>query len=687
MPLALRSLESNRTGSRRASAGCLVFAAGFVLFAAATGCRRGRDAAPSHLVVVSIDTLRADCLLGDGPRRARTPTIDALARDGLVLRNAHAHVPLTLPSHATLLAGRLPPALRLHDNSPFPLRGDVPTLASWLAVRGFSNDAVIGGQPLARGCGLERGFERYDDPPRGAAGATLFAERDAREVTDHALAAWQRPTGGRRRFLFVHYFDPHQPYAPPDPFVAGEARDPAARYLGEVAFVDSELARLIAALRSSGERCLLAVVSDHGEGLGDHGERTHGHQIFESTLHVPMVLAEIEGEATSPPAGLRACDGARLVGMVDLLPTLLRELAVEPPPALDGRALQDPTSSPESCYVESLASALAFGWAQATGVRCDGATLVRAGADVPDSIDGLGVVAGESDERLLVDAGASPPPEETLAALRAALVTARSTEAPADETAPSLAPLVSLGYVGGAADRARHALLPFGQNAALPSPLQRRAEIDAVVAAVERLQGGDAAGAELDLTRVLDGDAGNRAARFFRARARLELNGRARDGRAARRAADDLEALLAVEPSYVGAALLHAKALGLAGEFDAAFASLARLAAEGERAPVEHLLGSLLVEKERAGRLNPRHDLELGCSHLLRALELDPDDARLAADVERLLLSLARGPSPPPWVALDLERLKRRRGRRYRACSGRYSLGSSRQLTPRERTT
>src|SRR5688572_17271077 len=173
----------------------LALAAGFVAASASCVSREGDgagDAAPRHVVVISIDTLRADCVLGPegSPRRARTPTLDALARDGLALANAHAHVPLTLPSHANLLTGWLPPALALHDNLPFPLRADVPTLASWLAERGFATDAVIGGQPLARGSGIERGFERYDDPPRGRSGGASFGERDARAVTDQAVAAW-----------------------------------------------------------------------------------------------------------------------------------------------------------------------------------------------------------------------------------------------------------------------------------------------------------------------------------------------------------------------------------------------------------------------------------------------------------------------------------------------------------------
>jgi arylsulfatase A-like enzyme len=642
--------------------------------------RDEKHGAPRHLIVVSIDTLRADALLGEGPRRARTPTLDGVAAGGLAFAGAHAHVPLTLPSHATLLTGRLPPALGLHDNAPFPLRGDVPTLASWLAERGFATDAVVGGQPLARGSGVERGFERFDDVPRRAAAAATFRERDARAVTDAALAAWARDAGGRRRFLFVHYFDPHQPYDPPADCVAGDARDDAARYLGEVTHVDRELARLLAGLRRGGERCLLALLSDHGEGLGDHGERTHGYQLFESTLRVPLLLAELEGDATRPPRGLVAADRGRLVGLVDLLPTLLRELGVAAPEGLDGLALQEPPLADAACYVESLASSLQFGWAQQSGVRGDGATLLRAGAGVPESIDGVdAIAAGESDERLLVDAGAGAPAAERLEAWRAALHRARAGQAsaPADAATIAAESLAALGYLGGAADRARHSLAPLDENAALPSPLARRAEIDALLLAVEQLERGDAPGAEAAFTKLLAEDPENRAALFFRGRARVDRrHPQGRDGAVARAAAEDLTSVLAADPSYAGAALLRAKALGLAGEFEAAIASLAQLAEKGESAAVEHLLGALLLERQSAGRANPKHDPERGFACLLRSLELDPAQEGLADSVEKSLRELSRAAAAPSWVALDLARLeawrRKRPRRRYRKRARRY---------------
>jgi hypothetical protein len=657
----------------RRSLGLLAFAA-----LAGGGCSDETTIAPfplndpPHLVLVSIDTLRADCVLGQGPRRARTPTLDALARDGLALANVHAHVPLTLPSHATLFTGRLPPALGLHDNSPFPLSPDVPTLPAWLRERGFATAAVIGGQPLGVGSGIERGFDRYDAPPRGAAGSARFGERRAAEVTDLAIAEWSREVPGRR-FLFVHYFDPHAPYDPPPECVEPGKSDDVARYLGEVAYVDRELARLVAELRQRGQRVVLAILSDHGEGLGDHGERTHGYQVFESTMRVPVLLAELEGARTATPKTMHALERERLIGMVDLLPTLLREMHVELPPSLAGRTLQEypPEGAaeppPPACYVESLAGSLHFGWAQITGVRLERATLVRGGAGVPRAIDGLGVIrAGAFDEIVLADLGRDPPPDDVLSSGREALVAARAVQyarggedpsSPHDE--PRLAPLIALAYVGGAEDAERHEMLPFELNAALPSPIGRREQVDALLLAVERLEQGDPNAAVIELTKLLDADPGNRAALFFRARARLRLE--TGDGRSARAAAADLATLRALEPSYGGAALLHAKALAQSGEWDAAFAEIARLETQGEDAEVEQLAGSMLVQDSAAGRRNLRLDPERGYARLVRAVELDPAQEKLARDLEQQLSRLAQQRTPPPWAGPLLARVKQAR--------------------------
>ncbi|MSR45929.1 MAG: hypothetical protein EXS13_02485 [Planctomycetes bacterium] len=639
------------------------------------GCRDAADDAPLHLVVISIDTLRADALIGDSPRRATTPHFDDLAAASTAFTNCWSHVPQTLPAHAALMTGRLPAELELHDNTPFPLRGDVPTLASWLADAGFATAAVVGGQPLARGSGFERGFERYDDPPSVGSGSSHFSELDARAVTDRAIAQWQRPVGDRRRFHFVHYYDPHQPYSPPRDCMPtstaeGDRSGDADRYRGEVTHVDREFGRLLAALREGNERCLLLITSDHGEGLGDLGERTHGFQLLPATLRVPLLIVEIEGLATRAPAPLAATPRERLIGHVDLLPTLLELLAVDRPDGLGGMALQRSDGRHPARFVESLAGALQFGCAQQYGVRGEGALYLRGGGDAPTSLEGARFrVIGDSDERLLLDPGRAEPTAEELSAWRAAFADGFTRRLPFATDAATPRDLRPLGYLEASSDRARHALAAPAENALKRSALARRELIDRFLEAVACVDAGNPLPAIATLDQILTADPQFHAARFFRARARMSFEERdpSLRGSAARLAASDLAILLEEVAGYPGAALLRAKALGLAGEFEAALATLDEFERTASTAAEAlWLRGSLLLDRQRAGRIHQRYDPQLGFGCLLDALERAPQRGDWARDLERALNALARAPDAPPWVATASDRLRRLRQRRHR---------------------
>jgi choline-sulfatase len=638
-----------------------------VLATAAACGSRGQlaDDAPD-LLLVSIDTLRYDAVRGGGRMRATTPHLDDLFAKGVAIDDAHAHVPLTLPSHATAFTGCLPPALALHDNAPFPLRRDVPTLATIFSAAGYATAAVIGGQPLAEGCGLERGFERYDSPPRARGGAALFGERDAKAVTDAALKIVADRAGGRRRLLFVHYFDCHQPYDPPREYLSGDPNDPIDRYRGEVAFVDHEFGRLIDALRTGRRRWLVALFADHGEGLGDHGELTHGYQVFESTMHVPLLFVEIEGEAARRPASLAAIDGSgRLAGLCDLFPTVLRCVGLALPEGISGRPLQEPAARATS-YVESLAASLQFGWAQVTGVRAREATLLHAGAGVPDDLGGVvSIATGGLDERTLVAPGRAAPDEQELASWReewSADRTARVAGGDAPAAARDRA-FVAIGYLAASRDPRRHALRPVEENAALASPLARGEEIRDLLSGVAALERGDARTAALAFDRILARDPDQRAALLHRARARLALDDGS--GTSSRAATADLERLVGLEPDYPGARLLLAKGYGLEGRFDEAFAAAEQAAGSEPAAEVGRLLGSLHLTRSGRGRENPRYDREKGVNDWIRSVELDPSQVDLASRVDDLLRSLALEQPPPDWLDEAEARWRRRRGRRY----------------------
>ena len=657
------SSASPRTGRR---------AACFAALVAASGCNGGDDDVPRHLLLVSIDTLRADAVSGDSPRRAATPNLDQLAVAGGRFNDCWSPAPLTLPAHSTLLTGLPPHELGLHDNTPFPLRSDVPTLASWLSEAEFATAAVVGGEPIARGSGVERGFESFADPPRGAAGASHFGEWTAREVTDAALAAWQAFDRTRRRFLFVHYFDPHQPYSPPRDCLPGDAAVPATaadRYRGEITHVDRELGRLLQAIRGGGERCFVVVTADHGEGLGDLGERTHGYQLLPSTLRVPLLLAEIEGATTRLPRLLAAADRDRLASLADIAPTLFELLAVESIPDLPGVALHRADAPAPARFVESLAAALQFGCAQQYGVRGKGALLLRGGGDAPLELPGADWRAtGHEDERLLLDPGRAPPTAAELASWRAALADAFVRRRPAATDAAVPRDLTAIGYLASTDERDRHALLAPSANQAGRSALARRSLIDSLLEAVATLDGGEVLPALAALDAILAADPAFFAARFFRGRAKLAQAERdpQRGGAAAAEAAAEFERLLVAAPDYPGARLLRSQALALAGEFTTALRELeAAAAAAAERgdaavAEVAWLRGSVLLDRERAGRQNPDYDAEGGFRLLLQAVRLDPARADRARKLERALGDLARTRDAPPWVAALQQQLPRR---------------------------
>ncbi len=314
----------------------------------------------ADLLLVTIDTLRADALGFAGNPEAQTPVLDRLAASGRVFASAHAHNVVTLPSHANILTGLHPYQHGVRDNAGFVLPGEVPTLATILRAAGYTTAAVVGAFPLDARFGLGRGFDYYDDRLAKAEADQVFrfAERPGSEVVARGLD-WWRQNAGQRRFLWVHLFEPHSPYAPPEPF-AGRFRE--RPYLGEVAAADAFLSPLLEPLLEGGEPpAFVLFTSDHGEGLGDHGELTHGIFAYEATLKVPLV---VWGPGIEPGIDRRPA------GHVDLLPTALQLLGLEPPPGLPGRPLLDvpPDPARHETYFEALTGNLARGWAPLRGV-------------------------------------------------------------------------------------------------------------------------------------------------------------------------------------------------------------------------------------------------------------------------------------------------------------------------------
>jgi arylsulfatase A-like enzyme/cytochrome c-type biogenesis protein CcmH/NrfG len=393
-----------------------------------------------NLLLVTIDTLRADRVGAYGYAKGATPALDGLASRGVLVEDAVVQVPETRPSHVSIFTGRLPYEHGVRDNLSPPLDARFPTLATLLKDRGYATGGFIGAYPVSRDSGLDRGFDRFDDPfGRGSGRAhDDRSARPAREVVDPALA-WLSGLGKRPFFAWVHLFDPHSPYTPPSPY---RERFKASPYDGEVAYADAQLARLLEWLARSGEaaRTLVVVTSDHGEGLGDHGEDEHLVFLYDTTLRVPLVM--------SWPG--RLPQGARVKGQfrsIDLLPTLL-DLLGGPAPATTGASraavLRAGGTIPDNeSYAEALYGELHFGWAPLRALRGEGWKYVHAPrAELYD----LRADPGETRNRL-DDRG------QVATTMRQHLLALDNKPPPAAQAAfdPDAAEqLAALGYVGGA---------------------------------------------------------------------------------------------------------------------------------------------------------------------------------------------------------------------------------------------
>jgi arylsulfatase A-like enzyme/Flp pilus assembly protein TadD len=392
-----------------------------------------------NVLLVTIDTLRADHVGAYGYAGASTPVLDGLARRGALFESASSAVPLTGPSHATILTGTYPPQHGVRENVNFLLDPRHLTLATRLQRRGYRTAAFVAAYPVAAGFGFGQGFDAFSEGLHPNPGIGQGAERPANEVADAALA-WLReaPTPF---FAWVHFYDPHAPYVPPSPF---RERFPERPYDGEIAFADAQLGRILEGLRLAGhaDDTVIVVLADHGEGLGEHGEAGHGILLHEATLRVPFLLS-----GPRVPAGLVVKEP---VGTVDVMPTLLALLGLEVPedlpgrslrPALDGRRL-----STASLYAEALFGRLNCRWASLRALREEGWKLVL-GAH--PQLFHLPSDPGETRDR------AAEEPER-LRKMQAALQAAVTTLAPGGDRVRPVAlsteqseRLRSLGYTAG----------------------------------------------------------------------------------------------------------------------------------------------------------------------------------------------------------------------------------------------
>ena len=330
-----------------------------------------------NVILVTLDTTRADRLGCYGFSRIETPVLDGLAARGVKFERCIAQTPLTLPSHSSIFTGTLPFFHGVRDNGGFILPEEMTTMAEVFKGGGYATSAFIAAYVLDSKWGLNQGFDYYYDRfdlSKFEKISLGSVQRPANEVLDEALR-WLGENKGSKFFTWIHLYDPHTPYEPPQPFAE---RYPKSPYLGEIAFVDSELARVERFLEENGlaQDTLLVIAGDHGESLGEHGESSHGFFIYQEALHVPLIFV-------TPMARFRGLSVPAVVSLVDVMPTLLEMTGLPVPPEVQGESLVPLFFKPEDdrvryAYSETYYPRYHYGWSELSGFQNDRYKLIIA---------------------------------------------------------------------------------------------------------------------------------------------------------------------------------------------------------------------------------------------------------------------------------------------------------------------
>jgi arylsulfatase A-like enzyme/Flp pilus assembly protein TadD len=619
------------------------------------------------LVVVSVDTLRSDRLPAYGYDAVETPAIDALRAEGILFERAYTHVPLTLPAHASLMTGLLPAAHGVRDNGGYTLAADAgPTLAEWLGEAGYATGGAISAFVLRRETGIARGFEHWDDDLGGSARMLMGDIQRSGEDTLRVALDWVDTLGAEPFLLFFHIYEPHVPREAPEPYRSRYA-DP---YDGEVAAADAVVGELVAGLRERGlyDGSTIVLLSDHGEGLGDHDEDEHGILLYREVLQVPLIVklpgSRMGGDAVATP-----------VQLIDVPPTLLELAGVEPPAALPGASLLRflPASEPppelamRELYSETFHPQLAFGWSGLTSV-------VRGRHHYIEGVDRelYDLVADPGERRNLVRTD-----RRSYAALRSALAGFdRELQLPFQEDTETRRALAALGYLGGGATTGgRPTIDPktrildlrlLRQGISLVMDGQHEKAIPKLREAISALPESDDAWQFLGLALQQTASPEEALAAYRKA---LELtDGSPHLGKPMAHLAfqleqwDDAAAYVALatedDPDNWELRLLRVRALIFGGRVDEARkAAEAVVQALPENAEAHYYLG--------ATQMGLR-ELEAAEASFRRALELDPERSEAVSDLAVLLMSQGRRDEAAPL----LEQLARQRTRAQGGAEG-----------------
>jgi arylsulfatase A-like enzyme/Tfp pilus assembly protein PilF len=428
----------------------------------AAGAFAGAGAAPNiippNIILITVDTVRADRMGFLGSKLGLTPNLDSLARESVIFTHAYSQVPLTAPSHATILTGTYPQFHQVNDFQ-VPLAQDLPYAPAILRKHGYRTSAFVGAMVLDPRAGFARGFDRgfdtYDagyHQSRPGEDRYHSTERRSGEVVTHALA-WlnQHPRGPF--FMWLHLYDAHDPYDPPEPYKSKYASAP---YDGEIAYADSALGKFLSDLRTRRlyDSALIAVMADHGEALGEHGEDTHGFFLYDETIHVPLVIKLPGAAPAGKDSATKSSAGTKIdnrVGLVDVLPTILQAVKIPVPPEVQGESLLGmllPNPAPAEsadrpAYAETDYPQNTYGWSPLRALRTGKYLYIKA------------------PRQELYDQSADPKAEHDLSSASTAVTstlaaqldafrqkTSNSREAPKSAVDPEAqAKLAALGYV------------------------------------------------------------------------------------------------------------------------------------------------------------------------------------------------------------------------------------------------
>ncbi len=574
----------------------------------------------ANILLVTLDTTRADHVGAYGYASAETPNLDALAREGTLFENCITPSAYTLPSHASIMTGLYPPYHGVRVNGASAL-GDVhTTMAERLAAKGYRTAAFVGAFVLDGRWGLEQGFDRYDDDFKLGQDQKLDlarVQRPANAVVDAALG-WLGEESAKPFFAWVHLYDAHVPYEPPEPFRSRfAAGGPNGLYDGEIAFADSQVGRLLQWLDEKGvsKNTIVIVVGDHGEGLGSHGESEHGYFVYDYALRVPLILR-------IPGAHL---DGVRLpaqVRTIDILPTVIDLVSGEKVEPLHGESLLPLFDAPDAqpsryAYSESVATKFQYGWAALYSIRTNEHKFIEA----PRSeLYELSTDPGEANNRYADLRRVSLQLRTELQKVRDEI----GKNAPAAEEAnvdqETMKMLASLGYVSGSSAEEQ-------DDSALPDPKDKLHLFDSIGYAANLLSKDDYEQAVEVLEIVLGDDPNIPQAQLLLASA-YRKTGRVADAKKI------LDAYLRKEPGNIPALILMAEILSYEGKRDEVMAICRRALAEDDRNARAY---ELMAEAHMADR-----DHAAALPLLRKVVEIQPKLSRSRINLAAALIGLGQ---------------------------------------------